>query len=108
MTKFNVGDIVVGNDKEEYAYTSDRCICKVIETFEPRRNGKDMIIEVIYHADGFTTAGTKWDVNSHYFDRVIAAPAPVKKIKEMTVSEISKVLGYEVKIVKDSTDEYCF
>ena len=108
MAKFNVGDIIVGNDKDKYTYTSDRCVCKVIETYEPRCSGKDMVVEMIYHADGFTSAGIRWDVDSRYFDRVIAAPVPTKKTKEMTVSEISKALGYDVKIVKESRDEYCF
>lgn len=111
MAKFNVGDIVVGNDKDKYIYTTDRCVCKVIKTYEPGLDGKDMRVEAIYHADGHEVVGEKWDVDSRYFDRVIAAPVPAKKTKktkEMTVSEISKALGYDVKIVKESRDEYYF
>ena len=107
MAKFNVGDIIIGNDKTFYHYTTDRCICKVVKTYEPKCNGKDMHVEVIYHADNYSECkGETYEVCSKYFDLVIAAP--VKKTKEMTVSEISKALGYEVKIVKDSTDEYYF
>ena len=107
MAKFNVGDIIVGNDKTCYHYTTDRCVCKVVKTYEPKRGGKDMAVEVIYHADNNSECRAEiYDVCSKYFDLVIAAP--VKKTKEMTVSEISKALGYEVKIVKDSTDEYHF
>lgn len=107
MTKFNVGDIIVGNDKNFYVHTTDRCICKVVDTYEPSYSGKDMDVEVIYHADDCSECkGEVYEVCSKYFDLVIAAP--VKKTKEMTVSEISKALGYEIKIVKDSTDEYHF
>lgn len=112
MAKFNIGDIVVGNDKDKYIYTTDRCICKVVKTYEPKLDGKDMLVEAIYHANECGgVIGGKWDVDSRYFDRVIAAPVPAKKAKktkEMTVSEISKALGYDVKIVKESRDEYCF
>lgn len=111
MAKFNVGDIIVGNDKTFYHHTTDRCICKVVKTYEPKcRDGKDMDVEVIYHADDHNECkGEVYDVCSKYFDLVIAAPVKkTKKTKEMTVSEISKALGYEVKIVKDSADEYCF
>jgi hypothetical protein len=108
MAKFNVGDIIVGNDKTFYHYTTDRCICKVVNTYEPKcSGGKDMDVEVVYHADvNGECKGEVYDVCSKYFDLVIAAPKA--KAKEMTVSEISKALGYEVKIVKDSTDEYYF
>ena len=107
MTKFNVGDIIVGNDKDFYYHTTDRCICKVVKTYEPRYSGKDMDVEVIYHADDNSECkGETYEVCSKYFDLVIAAPKA--KVKEMTVAEISKVLGYEVKIVKDSADEYHF
>ena len=106
MAKFNVGDIVVGNNKDFYRHTTDRCICKVIDTYESSCcGGKDMDVEIIYHADG-CSKGETYDVCSKYFDLVIAAPKA--KTKEMTVSEISKALGYEVKIVRDSTDEYYF
>ena len=109
MAKFNVGDIIVGNDKDFYVHTTDRCVCKVIKTYEPKRSGKDMNVEVIYHADNCGECkGETYDVCSKYFDLVIAAPVKKAKTKEMTVSEISKALGYEVKIVKDSTDEYYF
>lgn len=109
MAKFNVGDIIVGNDKGFYHYTTDRCICKVVNTYEPKRGGKDMDVEVIYHADNNSECkGDTYEVCSKYFDLVIAAPVKKAKTKEMTVSEISKALGYEVKIVKDSTDEYHF
>lgn len=107
MAKFNVGDIIVGNDKDFYVHTTDRCICKVVDTYEPSYSGKDMDVEVIYHADDCSECkGETYEVCSKYFDLVIAAPKA--KAKEMTVSEISKALGYEVKIVKDSTDEYYF
>ena len=107
MAKFNVGDIIVGNDKDFYYHTTDRCVCKVVKTYEPKHSGKDMDVEVIYHADNCGECkGETYDVCSKYFDLVIAAPKA--KVKEMTVSEISKALGYEVKIVKDSTDEYHF
>ena len=106
MAKFNVGDIIVGNNKDFYRRTTDRCICRVIDTYEPYCGSKDMDVEVIYHADG-CSEGETYDVCSKYFDLVIAAPK-TKAIKEMTVSEISKALGYEVKIVRDSTDEYYF
>lgn len=107
MTKFNVGDIIVGNDKDFYVHTTDRCVCKVVKTYAPRYSGKDMDVEVIYHADDNSECkGETYEVCSKYFDLVIAAPKA--KTKEMTVSEISKALGYEVKIVKDSADEYCF
>ena len=107
MAKFNVGDIIVGNDKDFYFHTADRCICKVVNTYEPRRNGKDMDVEVIYHADNCDECkGETYDVCSKYFDLVIAAPKA--EVKEMTVSEISKALGYEVKIVKGSTKEFSF
>jgi hypothetical protein len=111
MAKFNVGDIIVGNDKTFYHYTTDRCICKVVNTYEPKYSGrKDMDVEVVYHADvNGECKGETYEVCSKYFDLVIAAPIKkTKKTKEMTVSEISKALGYEVKIVKDSTDEYYF
>lgn len=110
MAKFNVGDIIVGNDKDFYVHTTDRCICKVIDIYEPSYSGKDMEVEVIYHADDCSECkGETYEVCSKYFDLVIAAPVKkTKKTKEMTVSEISKALGYEVKIVKDSADEYCF
>lgn len=109
MAKFNVGDIVVGNNKSFYRHTTDRCICKVVDTYEPSCGGKDMDVEVIYHADDCSECkGEVYEVCSKYFDLVIAAPKAKAKVKEMTVSEISKALGYEVKIVKDSTDEYHF
>ena len=107
MAKFNVGDIIVGNNKDFYLYTTDRCICKVVKTYEPKYKGKDMDVEIIYHADNCDECkGETYDVCSKYFDLVIAAPKA--KVKEMTVSEISKALGYEVKIVKDSAEEFCF
>lgn len=94
MSKFNVGDIIVGNTSDKYGFTNDRAICEVVGINKARLN--EIEVRIIYREefDGSTT----FDVESKYFDLVI--PAKKSEAKEMTVAEISKELGYEVKIVK--------
>ena len=94
MCKFNIGDIVVGNSSTFYAITNNHCIGKVT-SFNSCNN--TIAIEIIHHTDRPNMIKQHFTVDSKYFDLVI--PAAIK-VKEMTVAEISKELGYEVKIVK--------
>ena len=98
---FNIGDIIIGNEKNDYAYTNNRAICKVVDyvkaSFESRED--DIKVEVLYDLDtGKCGCGTIFGVESKYFNLVSAAP--VKEKKEMTIAEIEKELGYSIKVVK--------
>lgn len=95
MPKFQIGDIIVGNTSKEYAYTDDRAICEVVGL--NKSHVDDIEVKIIYR-EGYEGSAV-FSVESKYFDLVI--PAKEKpSVKEMTVAEISKELGYEVKIVK--------
>lgn len=95
ISKFQIGDIIVGNTSEEYGYTDDRAICEVVD-FNKSHLVDDIKVRIIYR-EGYS-GDTVFSVESKYFDLVI--PAEKSSVKEMTVAEISKELGYEVKIVK--------
>ena len=99
MKKFNVGDIVKANVKHSgfpkyYDVTNEYALCKVVGTIYG-----DIEVEVIYHAAESYLVGHKYTVMSDYFDLVI--PAKRASVKEMTVAEIEKELGYSVKVVKE-------
>ena len=96
MSKFNVGDIIVGNSKDMYGYTNNKAICEVVRTDACSRD--NIQIKMIYHTEMEKPYTTVFSVQDKYFDLVI--PAKKSEAKEMTVTEISKKLGYEVKIVK--------
>src|SRR3990167_7582337 len=60
MTKFEVGDVIVGNDDERYAITR-------------KGNGEGTVKSLVEPADGSDISvlwsdGSKYDVNSQYFD----------------------------------------
>lgn len=94
--KFNVGDIIVGNNEYKYGYTNNNAICEVVEIDSCSRD--DIQIKIIYHTEMEKPPTMTFSVQDKYFDLVI--PAKKSKAKEMTVAEISEKLGYEVKIVK--------
>lgn len=99
MKKFNVGDIVKANvDLPEfpkyYDITNEYALCKVVGNFYG-----DIEVEVIYHATKPYSVGRKYTVLSNCFDLVI--PANETSVKEMTVKEIEKELGYPVKVIKE-------
>ena len=96
MCKFNVGDIIVGNNKDMYGYTNSNAICEVVGTNDCFKDNTQ--IKIIYHMDMEKPCTTIFSVQDKYFDLVI--PAKKSTVKEMTVAEISKALGYEIKIVK--------
>ena len=96
MCKFNVGDIIVGNNKDMYGYTNSNAICEVVGTNDCFKDNTQ--IKIIYHTDMEKPCTTIFSVQDKYFDLVI--PAKKSIVKEMTVAEISKALGYEIKIVK--------
>ena len=100
MKKFNVGDIVKANvDHPEfpdyYDVTNEYALCKVTYANYYKR----IEVEVIYHAEKPHCVGRKYTVTSDYFDLVI--PAKRTCVKEMTVAEIEKELGYSIKVVKE-------
>lgn len=101
MKKINVGDIVKANVDHPrfpkyYDVTNEYALCKVIDY---DRIYNQITVEVIYHTEKLYCIGRKYTVTPDYFDLVI----PVKKtsVKEMTVAEIEKELGYSVKVVKE-------
>ena len=99
MKKFNVGDIIKANVDhpkfpEYYDITNEYALCKVIGHLYDK-----IEVEVIYHAIESFFVGRKCPVISEYFDLVI--PAKETSVKEMTVAEIEKELGYSVKVVKE-------
>ena len=94
--KFNVGDIIVGNNKYRYGFTNSNAICEVVETDDCLAD--NLQIKIIYHTEMEEPGNAVYSVQDKYFDLVI--PAKKKNVKEMTVAEISEKLGYEVKIVK--------
>ena len=99
MKKFNLGDIVKANvDLPEfpsyYDVTNEYALCKVVGNI-----CGDIEVEVIYHAIKPRSVGRKYTVISDCFDLVI--PADGTSVKEMTVKEIEKELGYPVKIIKE-------
>lgn len=94
--RFNVGDIIVGNNKYRYSFTNSDAICKVVETDDCLED--NLQIKIVYHTEMEKLSEVIYSVQDKYFDLVI--PAKKKNVKEMTVAEISKKLGYEVKIVK--------
>lgn len=99
MKKFNVGDIVKANvDLPEfpsyYDVTNEHALCKVVDTIYG-----NIKVEVIYHATKPYSVGRKYTVLSNCFDLVI--PADKTRVKEMTVAEIEKRLGYSIKVVKE-------
>ena len=105
MKKFNVGDIVKANVDhpdfpDYYDVTNEYALCKVISG-----NYNKIEVEVIYHTEKSYSVGRKYTVRSDYFDLVI--PAKRTSVKEMTVADIEKELGYSIKIVKES-EEYEF
>lgn len=101
MKEFNVGDIVKANVDhpefpEYYDVTNEYALCKVI--------GHDGIydkieVEVIYHTKKSYSIGHKYTVISDCFDLII--PAKKTSVKEMTVAEIEKELGYSIKVIKE-------
>ena len=95
--KFNVGDIIVGNNKYRYGFTNSNAICEVVETDDCLED--NLQIKIIYHTEMEEPGNAVFSVESKYFDLVIPAKER-PSVKEMTVAEISKELGYEVKIVK--------
>lgn len=97
MSKFNVGDIIVGNNKDMYGYTNNKAICEVVGT-DTCSSRDNIQIKMIYHTEMEKPCTTVFSVQDKYFDLVI--PAKKSEVKEMTVAEISEKLGYEVKIVK--------
>ena len=94
--RFNVGDIIVGNNKYRYGFTNSNAICEVVETDDCLED--NLQIKIIYHTEMEKPGSAVYSVQDKYFDLVI--PAKKKNVKEMTVAEISEKLGYEVKIVK--------
>lgn len=99
MKKFYVGDIVKANVKhfgfpDYYDVTNEYALCKVVGNIYG-----DIEVEVIYHATKSCSVGRKYTVMSDYFDLVI--PADRTRVKEMTVTEIEKELGYSIKVVKE-------
>lgn len=94
--RFNVGDIIVGNNKYRYGFTNSNAICEVIETDDCLED--NLQIKIIYHTEMEKPGSAVYSVQDKYFDLVI--PAKKSEVKEMTVAEISEKLGYEVKIVK--------
>lgn len=94
--RFNVGDIIVGNNKYRYGFTNSNAICKVVETNDCLED--NLQIKIIYHTEMEKPGNAVYSVQDKYFDLVF--PAKKKNVKEMTVAEISEKLGYEVKIVK--------
>lgn len=99
MKKFNVGDIVKANiDHPEfsryYNVTNEYALCKVVDTIYG-----DIKVEVIYHATKPHLVGRKYTVRSDCFDLVI--PADGTRVKEITVAEIEKELGYPIKVIKE-------
>ena len=96
MSKFNVGDIIVGNNKDMYGYTNSNAICEVVGTDSCSKDNTQ--VKIIYHTEMEKPGTTVFSVQDKYFDLVI--PAKKSEVKEMTVAEISEKLGYEVKIVK--------
>ena len=94
--KFNVGDIIVGNNEYRYSVTNNNAICEVVGTNDCFED--NLQVKVIYHTKTEKLTTVIFSVSDKYFDLVI--PAKKSEIKEMTVAEISEKLGYEVKIVK--------
>ena len=99
MKEFNVGDIVKANvDHPDfpryYDITNEYALCKVIS-----RVYDEIRVEVIYHTKKSYSVGRKYTVRSDYFDLVI--PAKRTSVKEMTVAEIEKELGYSIKVIKE-------
>lgn len=94
--RFNVGNIIVGNNKHRYRFTNSNAICEVVETNDCLED--NLQIKIIYHTEMEKPGSAVYSVQDKYFDLVI--PAKKKNVKEMTVAEISEKLGYEVKIVK--------
>ena len=99
MKKFNVGDIVKANVEHPafpkyYDVTNEYALCKVIGHLYDK-----IEVEVIYHAIESYFVGRKYPVISDCFDLVI--PAKETSVKEMTVAEIEKELGYSIKVIKE-------
>ena len=100
MKKFNVGDIVKANVDHPkfpryYDVTNEYALCRVVGCY-----GIDSIeVEVIYHTKKSYSIGHKYTVMSDCFDLII--PAKRTSVKEMTVAEIEKELGYSIKVIKE-------
>lgn len=99
MKKFNVGDIIKANVKHSafssyYDVTNEYALCKVVDRIYDK-----IEVEVIYHTTKSYSVGHKYTVMSDCFDLVI--PAKKTSVKEMTIAEIEKELGYSVKVVKE-------
>lgn len=61
--KFKVGDIIIGNDKNGYAYTAKGIKCKVIGFLENADEWHDIEVKVL-------STNEKYPVHSKYFDLV--------------------------------------
>ena len=101
MKKFNVDDIVKANVDHPkfpcyYDVTNEYALCKVID-YDHIYN--QITVEVIHHTEKPYCIGRKYTVMSDCFDLVI--PAKKTFVKEMTVVEIEKELGYSVKVIKE-------
>ena len=96
--RFNVGDIIVGNNKHSNA------ICEVVETNDCLED--NLQIKIIYHTEMEKPGSAVYSVQDKYFDLVI--PAKKKNVKEMTVAEIEKELGHGIKVVGEDGAEYSF
>ena len=99
--RFNIGDVIIGNEKNDYAYTDNRAICEVVDYVKAPfgRREDDIKVKVLYNLDTGKCGGdTIFSVESKYFNLVSAAPT--KEKKEMTIAEIEKELGYSIKVVK--------
>jgi hypothetical protein len=94
--KFNVGDIIVGNNEYRYSITNNKAIYEVVEIDDCFES--NLQVKIIYHTEMEKPTTVVFSVQDKYFDLVI--PAKKSTAKEMTVAEISEKLGYEVKIVK--------
>lgn len=63
MNKFKVGDIIRGNDRNEYAYTSNHSLCKVTEV----KDEDSIVVEVVAHKEP-RKVGDFWNVESDKFE----------------------------------------
>ena len=99
MKKFNVGDIVKANVDHPafpkyYDVTNEYALCKVIGGVYDK-----IKVEVICHTKKPYSVGHTYTVISDCFDLIIPAKKP--SVKEMTIAEIEKELGYSIKVIKE-------
>ena len=99
MKKFNVGDVIKANVDHPafpkyYDVTNENALCKVVGRVYDK-----IEVEVIYHTEKPYSVGRRYTVISDCFDLVI--PAKRTSVKEMTVAEIEKELGYSIKVIKE-------